>query len=96
MRWSVCIHEYAKRDKNRLVHNADPAQQEELKKEIDAAFRDVADGPIERGQELSIDGFQRVIDLGRIRLIIDVNLRNVADPEDDRTCWILGVMNVTP
>ena len=94
MRWSICMHEYARRDKNRLVLGADPSQRLKLKIEIDAAIRSVADDPNKRGTAFSVDGFQRIIDQGRIRLFIDVNLRNVANPEDDRTCWILGVMTV--
>jgi hypothetical protein len=94
MRWTVLITDFAHRDKNRLIQGAPPNDRASLKREIDAAFRSPADDARKRGEIMFGNRFQRVMDVGRIRLILDLNMLDVADPEDDRICWILGVMLV--
>lgn len=94
MRWTVSITEFAHRDKNRLIQGAHPNDRDSLKREIDAAFRSPVDDARKRGEIMFGNRFQKVLDVGRIPLILDLNMLDVADPEDDRICWILGVMLV--
>jgi len=92
MRWTVSITEFAHGDKNRLVAGVALDEREQLKKEIERAFRDVADDPEEQGEALPGNSARRVVDIGSFRLILDFNLLKVSDPADDRICWVLGLM----
>lgn len=92
MRWTVSITEYAHRDKSRLVGSAPPTERQRIKAEIEAAFRTAADDPRKFGEIMPGDRFQRVLDVGGIRLILDLNRLGVSNPNDDLICWVIGVM----
>ena len=38
----------------------------------------------------------RVFDHRRIRLLLNLNFLHVGEPDDDRICWVVGVMQKPP